>query len=129
MAFSTLVLADSDKNVKIHVRGFFTETLQDKDAAVVLDLDKLIGQPKGLRIDSFWWLLEEKMGLRLWWSPGKLLIPMESRNGFRPDTPFSSAVLASDKWERKLYLSSHSVESGLTKIKYFSFGFDAEKQR
>lgn len=126
MAFQTLILSDSDKNVKVQVRGFFVADLEEP--AVVLDLDKLKNAPRGLRIDSFWWLIEEKMGLRLWWNPGHLLIPMESRNGFRPDLPFSSATLAGEGWGRKLLLTNHSTASGLTKCKYFTFGFDAEKQ-
>jgi len=126
MAFQTRILSDSSKNVKIQVRGFFTEDLVEP--AVVLDLDKLTSAPRGLRIDSFWWLLEEKMGIRLWWSPGQLLLPMESRNAFRPDLPFSSTSLASDSWDRKIWMTSHSINSGITKSKYFVFGLDAEKQ-
>lgn len=126
MAFTTIILSDSSKNLKAIVRGFFTSDLIEP--TVVLDLDKLKDSPQHIRIDSLWWLMEEKMGLRLWWDNGQLLVPMESRNSMRFDHPLSSRELTSEKWTRKLYITSHSIESGLTKQKYFTFGLDAEKQ-
>jgi len=126
MAFSTIILSDSSKNLKALVRGFFTSDLNEPTC--VLDLDKLKETPAHIRVDSLWWLIEEKMGLRLWWDNGQLLIPMESRNSMRFDYPLSSRELTSGKWSRKLYLTCHSVESGITKQKYFTFGLDAEKQ-
>lgn len=101
--------------------------VSDSEPVVILDLDKLKDSPKSIRIDAFWWLIEEKMGLRLWWCKGNLLIPMESRNSIRFDTPLAARDYVSDKWERKLYVSTHDVGSNTTKQKYFAFGLDMEK--
>lgn len=127
MAFSTKIIGDSSKNCRVHVAGFIIKDITDEDPAVILDLDKLKDCPQNLRLDSLWWLIEEKMGLRLWWKPGCLLLPLESRNNLRFDTPLSSKDFAPPGWCRKLYLSSHDAGSGTTKLKYFNIGLDMEK--
>lgn len=119
---TTSIISDGNKNASILIKGFVTADIIDP--MVVLDLDKLKDTPKNIRIDGLWWLIEEKLGLRLWWSPGHILVPMESRNSLRPDNPLAGP---SGNWDRKILLTTHDAKSGSTPIKYFIVSLDLEK--
>ena len=129
MAIATRILNDTPKNCRVHISGFFTQNVLDDKPVVVLDTAKLKDSPKNIRLDSLWWLIEEKMGLRLWWKPGYLLLPLESRNSLRLDSPLHSKDFAPPEWDGKILMSCHDVESNTTKIKYFNLGMDMEKSQ
>lgn len=81
-------LQDSNKNVKVVVSGFI-DPERDPSELVILDLDKLEGNPKGIRLDSIIWVVEEKATLYLCWGD-QVIMPVESRNSIRFDTPLNS---------------------------------------
>lgn len=119
---TTTIVSDGNKNASVLVRGFVTTDITDP--MVVLDLDKLKDSPKNIRVDGLWWMLEEKLGIRLWWSPGQILLPLESRNAFRPDNPL---VGPANGWSRKILMTTHDAKSATTPVKYFVFSMDLEK--
>lgn len=129
MAITTRTLGDSSKNCRVNVSGWVASDILDDKPVVVLDINKLRDSPKSMRIDSIWWLIEEKMGLRLWWKVGYFLLPMESRNSIRFDAPLLSRDFAPPEWDGKLWMSTHDVGSNTTKSKYFTFGLDMEKSQ
>jgi hypothetical protein len=80
-------------------------------------------RPRTLQLATALWLLQEKLGLRIWTSescePENLLLLMESRNSSRFDLP-----VPLDPWEsKKLYLEPFNV----TEIKWFWFQLDFHK--
>lgn len=81
-------LQDSNKNVKVTATGFINPE-RDESGLVILDLDKLSGNPKGIRLDSIIWVVEEKATLYLCWGD-RVIMPVESRNSIRFDTPLNS---------------------------------------
>ena len=129
MAISTRITNDTNKNCKVQIYGWIGADIPDDKPVVALDLEKLRDTPKNIRIDALWWLIEEKMGLRLWWKPGDFLLPLESRNSIRFDSPMYSRELAPPEWDRKLWLSSHDAGSNTTKSKYFRIALDMEKSQ
>ena len=90
----TRLLYDGQKNVLILVTGEIPST----DSGLVkeftaVEFSKLAGSPKGLRLDTVIWLIEEKAGLQFWWAGEafeSFLLPMESRNHLRFDRPLDS---------------------------------------
>ena len=81
-------LQDSGKNVKVIISGFL-DPEKDESELVILDLDKLEGNPKGIRLDSIIWVVEEKATLYLCWGD-RVIMPVESWNSIRFDTPLNS---------------------------------------
>lgn len=72
--------SDGRKNVIIKVSGFLMETLEWTD---VLTFEKLAEAPKKLKVQSVIYMIQEKMGLYLWWRLGEKIyspiFPLESR--------------------------------------------------
>ena len=112
---------DSTKNVKVIVRGFISPDDDQSGKCEVLHLDQLKDKPRGLRLDSIVWLIEEKAGLRLYWGDD-FLLPMESRNSMRFDTPLSSPQ---KNWKRTIMLEAVKTESV---SKAFFLLLDMDKQ-
>lgn len=74
-------MADGTKNAIVNISGLLTAELPQTDIVVLRDL---ADQPKGLKIESFVFAIQEKMGFYLWWRKGKetaLILPLESRGG------------------------------------------------
>jgi hypothetical protein len=80
--FNIKIGPEGQKNVTIMVSGVLTQTL---DRADILTLKDLQHEPKGLRLDSVLFAIQEKMGFQLWWRVGEvytLILPLESRGTF-----------------------------------------------
>lgn len=88
LSLAQVQIQDGGKNVKIIVSGFIEPEL-DESVLLLLDLNKLSGNPRGIRLDSIVWVIEEKALLYLCWGE-RVLMPMESRNSVRFDTPLNS---------------------------------------
>lgn len=108
------VIKDGPKNFSIMVKGFTTGEFKRTQ---IIDLDKMSGPRegwKGVRLDSAAWAIQEKMGLHLWWEDDDaehaLALVMESRNAMRFDEGLPSPRV-SEKWGKKMYLSSFKFES------------------
>jgi hypothetical protein len=115
---SVVQIHDSSKSLRALVTGFIQP--KDNSTLEILDLHNLSGGPKGLRLDSVIWLIEEKAGLRLYWGD-TLMLPMESRNSLRLDTPLNSP----SNWDGKLVLAAGKTEEYL---KAFFLHLDFDKQ-
>lgn len=87
-SFSAQVVGEGTKNLALEVRGVCTPSDEGPDGlsiAQILKISDLNPVPKGLRLDAVMFLIEEKMGLRLYWTKGQELIeilPLESRGHF-----------------------------------------------
>lgn len=109
MRAQSKLLYDGHKNVMVQVTGEILP-LDNQDARrdfVAVDAAKLHGAPRGLRLDSVIWLIEEKAGLTLWWGE-EFILPMESRNHVRLDRPLDSPP----GWNGELVLKSAKLEIG-----------------
>lgn len=132
MRFESQVIKDGAKNFSLMVKGIVTHNFV---ITPIIDLDKVQSPRenwKGLRLDSAIWLIEEKMGLHLWWESEQteksLIFPMESRNSVRFDEGIPSPRVA-DGWSKKLYLSSYNVDlPPLQSTKSFFILLDFDKQ-
>ena len=70
---------DGAKNCLVTLSGFISKDFPIRE---ILSFRNLLGQPKAVRIDSAFWLIQEKMGFNLWWwaEEPTIAFPMESRN-------------------------------------------------
>jgi hypothetical protein len=116
---SVVQLHDGPKNVRAIVTGIVTPG--DDSSFTILNLKKLVGDPKGIRLDTVIWLIEEKAGLRLLWGD-KLILPMESRNTLRLDNPLHSPQTG---WSGDLILKAVKTED---KPKAFFIHLEFDKQ-
>lgn len=124
------IVRDGQKNCSILVKGFVDV---DFDPTPFLDISKL-ERPregwKGLRLDSAVWVVQEKMGLHLWWGKPEgeddLVMPMESRNSVRLDEGLPSPRVEKG-WRGILYLSSFRANE-MSGPKSFMFILDFDKQ-
>lgn len=115
-------LKDGNKNVTIRLTGVMKSDFQPTE---LLDISTLKGNPKGLRFDSAFFAIQEKMGILLWWRNGEdLIVPLESRGTFRFDSPINSPSLESG-WEGKIWYSSFNT---LGQEKHFMLLLDFDKQ-
>ncbi len=121
------------KNGSIRVSGHVRPG--DKAVEVILDLSQFATPSqgwKGIRIDSALWLLQEKLGIKLWWGDptlksnlelDKLLIfPMESRNFIKLEDGISSPRVP--VWDGKIYMTAVGADTP----KSFMFILDFDKQ-
>jgi hypothetical protein len=108
--------ADSPKNLTVQVTGILHE---DLPLTPLFNVKELAPPARSIRIDSVLFLLQEKMGLLLWWSEGNLALPLESRGAFS----FNSPLRPPEDWEGVMYVSSFKVDS----TKHFYFTLDCEK--
>lgn len=121
------VLRDGAKNLSILVKGIVE---MDFTPIEILDIEKttLPREPlKGIRLDSAAWLIQEKMGITLWWEKKEkeenLIFIMESRNGLRLDEGIPSPRLGKG-WGGKIYISGSNVVGQ----KAFCFTLEIDKQ-
>jgi len=131
----TEIIKEGEKNFSVLVKGILREELAPTP---FLDISKLKAPRegwKGLRLDSALWVIQEKLGIMLWWEKpngeGSLCLPMESRNGVRYDEGVPSPRKAND-WSGVLYLSSFVSHGGsppsTQQPKAFSILLDFDKQ-
>jgi hypothetical protein len=82
------------RNVTLHVRDMLTRPIM---------LEPIETGVKELKLTSLVWVIQEKMGLYLYWNKSNdLILPMESRNSLRFDT----GIAAPSEWNGVLYLST-----------------------
>lgn len=129
------ILKDSEKNCSVLIKGFVWSS--DFGRTLVLDLDKTKAPSnglKGIRLDSAVWVIQEKLGLILWWededSEASFVLPMESRNSLRIDEGISSPR-GERSWGKKLYLSSFNYlrdQNTVNEKRSFFLILDFDKQ-
>src|ERR1700730_3915732 len=109
------IIKDGPKNLSLLVKGVVKK---DFEPTPILELSKLTPTRegwKGLRLDSAVWVVQEKMGLPLWWEEPKseaaLVVTMESRNSMRFDEGIPSPRIEKG-WSGNMYLSSFGCENG-----------------
>lgn len=107
--------AGSQRNVTYRIRGrIYPE--YDESARFELDL----GQA-GLKLASILWAVQEKCGLHLWLNREEILMPIESRNSIRFDTPVPAL-------EQTLYLTPFNLElAPVTHYKVFFLVLDFDR--
>jgi hypothetical protein len=88
-------VAGGGKNVTFHVTGILTGEMTFEEIAI--DRDK-----KDVKLASLVWLIQEKLGLVLWWDKKTEVLPMESRNSVRFDT----SLRPPEGWDGSIYLTS-----------------------
>lgn len=115
MPFQVSKLAASGKNYILRVAGTLDFAAHQLPALIDdLTFDSSL---RGLRLDGATWLIQEKAGIRVWWSeqaaaaptsfdPESLLLVCESRNGIRMDPGWPSPPA----WGKQLWLSSFGLE-------------------
>jgi hypothetical protein len=109
------VVKDGQKNFSILIKGLVRG---DFEATPIINTAKIQAPNqgwKGLRLDSALWLVQEKMGLYLWWRKPEgeedLALVMESRNGLRFDEGLPSPRVEKG-WDGLMYLSSFNHQGG-----------------
>jgi hypothetical protein len=109
---------DGHKNVTVLVKGILDDELR---LTPILLTEKLSGQPKKMKLTEALWLVQEKMGMALWWARDDLILPMESRNSIRLDRGWDSPK----DWQGIIMLSSFNW-SGHYKYFTLEIGFDKQ---
>lgn len=90
-------VAGGQRNVTLHITG----VIEDELRLTPIDL-----VDKELKIKSLVWMVQEKLGLQLWWDEERMMLPMESRNAVRFDTGLKPPA----GWNGKLYVSSFNFK-------------------
>jgi len=85
--------AGGQRNITIHISGVIDEELPPTS----IDIGD-----KGAKLASLVWLIQEKLGFHLMWSPKDPLLPMESRNSVRFDSPLRPP----EDWDGKMWIES-----------------------
>jgi len=109
---------DGSKNVTVLVKGILDE---EQRLTPILLTEKLSGQPKKMKLTDALWLVQEKMGIALWWKKDDLILPMESRNSIRLDRGWDSPA----DWQGIILLSSFNWSQY---HKYFTLEVSFDKQ-
>jgi|SRR6185437_290910 len=108
------VLADGARNHTIQFSGIMEKNVFDPKELMKWD------RPYPPKIGSVLWLIQEKMGIHLWWDKETPLFPMESRNSMRFDT----ALQPPDGWKGVFYYDTFGV---VDSPKHFMFILDIDK--
>lgn len=96
----TTVLADGGRNWTLQLIGEISTDL----ALDEIKPDK--APPTKIHLASAVWLIQEKMGLALWWDKGQnLAIVMESRNSVR----FENGLRPPKGWDGRFFLEAFNV--------------------
>jgi hypothetical protein len=111
-------VADGQKNFTLQITGVLRSEQKE-----LLEI-QLGDNSSKLKLASLVWVVQEKLGLYLWWDKETPLIPMESRNSVR----FDHALQPPEKWEGKMYVTSFNFEVGpLTDRKWFFLVLDFDR--
>jgi hypothetical protein len=108
-------VAGGMRNVTLHCTGCIEHDLP------LTPLDT--GIVEGMKLTSLMWVIQEKMGLYLWWDKETLLMPLESRNSVRFDTGISAPY----GWDGKMYLSSYLCNTPPSPMKAFLLVLDFDR--
>lgn len=82
------------------------------------------GIKERMKLGSVLWVVQEKLGLNLYWDKETLLMPLESRNSIRLDTGYS----APEGWDGRMWLSSYGFSlPPLSKQKAFFLTLDFDR--
>ena len=109
------------KNITVQVTGVLDEEL---GLTAILDVRKLAHPAEGVRLDGVIWLIQEKMGINLWWGEGELLLPLESRGATRFDYGLHNKIV--DGWDGKVWMTTFNAELGILP-KHFHFTLDFDR--
>lgn len=122
------ITKDGPKNCSILIKGFADLRTPDEKILDLTDLTPPNQGWKGLRLDSVVWIIEEKMGVRLWWgadqTEGNFILTCESRNFLRTDEGVPSPRIDRG-WKGELWMSVFKAE---TERKGFLLILDFDKQ-
>jgi hypothetical protein len=87
-------VAGGQRNHTYQITGVVTSELM----LTPIDLGPI---ERPLKLASLSWLIQEKMGMYLWWDKETILLPMESRNTIKFDTSMKSP----ENWDGKMWIS------------------------
>ena len=90
-------VAGGGRNVTLHITGMLT-----KGDMPLTPIDLSVPEKSRAKIASLVWLVQEKLGIYLWWNKETILLPMESRNTVRFDSPLNPP----ENWDGRMWLSS-----------------------
>lgn len=84
-----------------------------------------VTEAKGIKIDGILWLVQEKMGLLLWWGKDDFLLPLESRGA----NTFSGGIhkRIDDTWDGQIFISTFGFKSNDLKPKHFFLSLDMDR--
>lgn len=128
MSVNSKVLADGRRNATVRVTGVLESDISSKPIEI-FDVSKLEGGHQRVKLMSALWLVQEKLGLRLWWGPGKfaldnMLFVCESRNSVR----FDNGVPApGETWDGKIWMDTFGFDSNSVSPKLFTLILDFDK--
>lgn len=117
-------VAGGQRNITLHVTGVLKGELEL--TPIDLEDEELQGKfdVKQAKLASLVWVIQEKLGLRLWWNEETPLLPMESRNAARFDNP----IQPPKGWDGKLWLSSYHFDTEpRADEKWFFFTLDFDR--
>lgn len=117
MEITSRVLGSGERNLGLVVKGILEEDLVEPRP--VLEW-KETRPPK---IVSLLWVVQEKMGIHLWWSKTEPFLTMESRNGFSP----VRQITPPEAWEGTIYMTAYGVKSNEYLPKHFWFTIEIDK--
>lgn len=119
MTIAVNVLADGPRNCTVRVTGVLGRPLEPTP---------IYAASVGLRFDRAVWLIQEKMGLALWWAntgqPEHLLLLMESRNSVN----YSPGIGAPPGWDHQIWLTGFGFDRVPDAPAIFCFTMDFDKQ-
>ena len=136
MPLTTRILENGSRNAKVLVTGLIQA---DLPPVKVFGLEDL--QATALKIEGIVWVIQEKLGLRMWWGIGEaqasgiplltdanLIFVMESRNAVRLDHGLDSPR-RSEKWDKTVWMDSFNFGAAPTeKTKAFTLIIYLDKQ-
>ena len=114
------VTSDTTKSLVVLVRGRVSTDCSALNRTIV-DV-RSIPRPR-LKLESAWWLIQEKMLVSLTWGNGEVLFPMESRNSLR----FPQFVSAPEDWGGKVLMDIDKIATCGTDAATFAFELNFNK--
>ena len=121
MEIQTRILGSGARNHSLVVKGILDSDIVEPQPIMVWTQEF---KPKIVQLH---WIVQEKMGLRLWWEEDEGIessfITMESRNVFKPPV----AVVPPDGWGNRLFLTSFGIDSNPYVPKHFWLAIDIDK--
>jgi hypothetical protein len=117
MSIAVQALADAGRNYTVRVVGIVSEPLQEC----------VLTHNGRLRVARAVWLIQEKMGLTLWWGQERtaenLMLVMESRNS----VAYSPALQPPEAWDGKIWLRNFGIERVPEPPAHFTFTLDFDR--
>jgi hypothetical protein len=114
LELKTKQVAGGGRNVTYQIRGIVTEG----DFPLT---EIKVG--KGLKLSSAVWVVQEKMGIQMWWIPTEPLLVMESRNSVR----FETSLAPPEEWSGSLYINGFGFAGPPAHMKLFTIVLDFDR--